>query len=109
MLVSTNKPVAESGYHYPDPLVWLLGHTYEAMVVVQGVEITAHVDPGSQISALTEGFCAEMGLRILPLRNLIGGVLHLEGMWAFQYCTRGTHRLTSLYRIYPDIMSMYYF
>ena len=47
----------------------------------------ALVDTGSQISSLTEGFCSEMELRILPLRNLIRGVLHLEGMGAFKYCT----------------------
>ena len=40
----------------------------------------ALVDTESQISALTEGFCTEMGLGILPLRNLIGGVLCLKGM-----------------------------
>ena len=43
------------------------------------MKITALVDTGSQISALTEGFCNERGLRILPLRNLMEGVLDLEG------------------------------
>ena len=37
--------------------------------------MTAPVDTGSQISALTEGFCTEFGLRILPLK----GLLHLKG------------------------------
>ena len=41
--------------------------------------MTALVDTGSQISTLTEGFCNERGLRILPLRNLMERVLHLEG------------------------------
>ena len=41
--------------------------------------MTAPVDTESQISALTEGSCNERGLRILHLRNLMGGVLHLEG------------------------------
>ena len=36
MLVNTNKLVAESGYHNPDPLVWLLGHANEAKAVVEG-------------------------------------------------------------------------
>ena len=49
MLVSTNKPVAESGYHNADPLVQLLGYANEAMVVVEGVEMMAQVDTGSQI------------------------------------------------------------
>ena len=45
------------------------------------------VDTGSQISALIEGFCTEMRLKILPLRNLIWGVLHHKGMGQFQYHT----------------------
>ena len=40
----------------------------------------ALVDTGSQISALTKGFCLERGLQILPLRNLMKGVLHLKGL-----------------------------
>ena len=47
--VGTNKLAAESGYHNPDPLVWLLCHANEAMVVVDRVEMTALVDIGSQI------------------------------------------------------------
>ena len=42
--------------------------------------MTALVDTESQISALTEGFCTKMGLRILPLRNLMKGLLCLKGM-----------------------------
>ena len=53
MSMSTNKLMAEPGYHNPDPLVWLLCHANEAMVVVEGVEMMALVDTGSQISALT--------------------------------------------------------
>ena len=47
MSVSTNKPAAESEYHNPNPLVWLLGHTNEGKVVVKGLEITALVETGS--------------------------------------------------------------
>ena len=78
--------MAESEYHNPDPLVWLLGSTNQAVGVVEGVEKMALVDTGSQISALSEGFYTEMGLRILQLRDLIGGVLCLKG--AFGYCAR---------------------
>ena len=67
------KPAAESEYHNPEPLVWILCHANEAMVGV-GVETTTPVDTGSHISALSERFCIEMGLKILPLRNLIGVV-----------------------------------
>ena len=51
--------------------------------MVEGEETMALVDTGSQTSALTEGFCMGMGLSILALRNLICGVLHLEGWGAF--------------------------
>ena len=51
--------------------------------MVEGVETKALVDTWSQISALTEEFCTKMGLSILLLRNLIEGVLHLEGMGTF--------------------------
>ena len=71
--------MAESGYYGPDPLVCLLGHVQEIRLVVEGVETTVLVDTGSQISALTEGFCTEKGLKILPLRNLLRGILCLEG------------------------------
>ena len=77
--VSTNKLVAEPGCHNPDPSVWLLGHANEAMVVIERAQTTALVDTGSQISILTERFCTEMGLGMLPLGDLLGGVLCLKG------------------------------
>ena len=46
--------VALSWYHNPDPLVWLISHSNEDTVVVEGVEMMALVDNGSQIFALTE-------------------------------------------------------
>ena len=80
MLVNTGKLAAESRYHNPDPLICLLGHANETKVVVEEVEMMALVDTGSQISVLTEGIFTEMGLKILPLKNLIRGVLDLKGM-----------------------------
>ena len=80
MPVITGKLATESRYHSPDPLVHLLGCANGSRVVVEGVEIIVLVDTGSQISALTKGFHTEMGLRILPLRNLMRNVLHLGGM-----------------------------
>ena len=61
MLVKTVKLTTESGSYSPEPLVCLLGCTYEMRVVVEGVETMALVDMGSQISVLTEGFCTERG------------------------------------------------
>ena len=40
--------------------------------MVQGMEMMTLVDTGSQISTLSEGFFMEVGLQILPLRNVIG-------------------------------------
>ena len=84
MSVSMNKLMAEPGYHNPTPLVCLIGHANEATVVVKGVEMTALVDTGSQISALTKGVCSEFGLRILPL----GIYCITKGQEVLQYCTR---------------------
>ena len=74
MLISMNTAVAEPGYHNPSPLVWLTCHANKATVAVEGVEMMALVDTGSQISALTEGFCSGFGLS-LPL----GSLVHLKG------------------------------
>ena len=102
MSVSANTLAAEPGYYNHDPMVWLIDCTNEAAVVVKGVEMMPLVDTGSQISAHTEGFCTEFGLRILPLK----GLLHLKGQGMFKYCTKDTYRLTSLFQVYPGIMKM---
>ena len=44
--VCTSKLAAESRYHNPAPLIWLLDHANEARVVVEGVEMMALVDTG---------------------------------------------------------------
>ena len=89
MPVNTGKLVTESENNGPTPLEHLFGCANETRVKVEGVEMTALVDTRSQISTLTEGFCNERGLRILPLRNLVEGVLCLEGMGALQYHIKG--------------------
>ena len=90
MLVNTSKLAAESGYRNPDPLVQLLGWPNEARAVVKGVKMMALVDTGSQISALTEGFCTEKGLKVLPLRNLIGVCCFSRG-WRCFYTIKRIH------------------
>ena len=77
-LINTDTLTADSWYHSSNPLVHLLGHATETKVVVEGVETMALVDTEFQISSLTEEFCTDIGLKILPLRNLIRGVLHLK-------------------------------
>ena len=88
MMVNTGKLKTESGNHSTEPFMSLLGYAREVRVVVEGTEITALVDTGSQITAFTKGFCIERGLKILPLRNLMKGMSHLKGMGALQYYTR---------------------
>ena len=102
MLVNTSILAAESGNDSPKPLVYLLGCANEARIVVEGMEMTDLVDTGSQTTALTEGFCNERGLQIPPLRNLMKGVLHPEGIGTLQYHTRDMWRLTLLYQTYPS-------
>ena len=57
MPITTDMLAAQPVYHNPSPLVWLIGSANVAAVVVEGVEMMALVDTGSQISTLTEGFC----------------------------------------------------
>ena len=88
-LVNTGKLATESGNDSPEPLVHLLESANETRVVVEGMDMTVLVDTGSQISALTEGFCDKRGLKILSPRNLMKGVFHLEGTVVLQYHIRG--------------------
>ena len=59
MPVNTGKLATESGNYSPKLLVFLLGCANEMRVVIEGMEMTALVDTGSHISALTEEFCLE--------------------------------------------------
>ena len=59
MPVSPGKSNSEPGYHKPSPLVWLIGHSNEAILVVEGMESMALVNTRSQVSTLTERFCLE--------------------------------------------------
>ena len=103
--VSMDKPVAEPGSYNPSTLEWLIGHANEATVVVEGGEMMALEHTGSQLSTITEGFCSEFGLCILPLG---GGCCILRGQGVLWYHTRDTQRLTSFYQVYPCIMRMCY-
>ena len=67
-LVNTSKLVTESENNGPKLLEHRLGCAHETRVKVEGVGMTALMDTGSQISIITEGFCNERGLNILPLR-----------------------------------------
>ena len=59
----------------PNPVVQLVGCANEALVVVDGQEVSALVDSGAQVSTISALFCEELGLEIQPL----GQLLELEG------------------------------
>ena len=59
----------------PDPVAQLIGRANEALVVVDGCEVTALVDSGAQVSTISARLCKELDLKIQPL----GQLLELEG------------------------------
>ena len=61
----------------PDPVAQLVGHANEAPVVMDGCEVAALVDLGAQVSNISAQLCKYLGLKILPL----GQLLELEGTW----------------------------
>ena len=59
----------------PDPVAYLVGHSNKAPVVVDGQEVTALIDLGTQVSSISAQFCKDLILQIQPL----GQLLELEG------------------------------
>ena len=80
-------------------------------VVIERMEMTTLLDTGSQISALTQMILLERGLKILPLRNLMKGVLHLQrtGGVTLSYKACIETNLTILYlpRYNEDVLFLY--
>ena len=66
---------AKSCYYNPDPLFRLIGEANEAKVKLDGVELEALVDSGSQISTVTRKLAKLMGWKIKSLQN----ILDIEG------------------------------
>ena len=64
-----------SKYHNPDPLCWLIGPKNEVEVVVNNEQVTALVDSGAQISAVSMALVKCHNLPIWQLQQL----LHFEG------------------------------
>ena len=58
-------------YHNPDPLVRLIGTPNESWVEVEGVPITALIDSGANLSAITKSFAEELQLEIKGLQTIL--------------------------------------
>ena len=58
-------------YHNPDPLVRLIGTPNESQVEVEGVPITALIDSGANLSAITKSFAAELQLEVKGLQTIL--------------------------------------
>ena len=64
--------VEGSQYHNPDPLCWLIGPKNEVEMIVKNEQVTALVDSGAQISAVSMAFAKCHGLPIWQLQHLLG-------------------------------------
>ena len=62
-------------YHNQDPLVRLIGPANEGKVKIEGVEMTALIDTGACMSAITKSFAEALELDLKPLDS----VLDIEG------------------------------
>ena len=69
--------VGDSKYHNPDPLCRLIGPKNEVEVIVNNEQVTALVDSGAQISAVSMAFAKCHNLPIGQLQWL----LDFEGFW----------------------------
>ena len=69
------QQVAPIPFLNPDPIAHLVGCSNEALVIIDGQEVTALIDLGAQVSSIRAQFCEELTLQIQPL----GQLLELEG------------------------------
>ena len=58
-------------YHNPDPLVRLIGTPNESQVEVEGFPITALIDSGANLSAITKAYAEELQLEIKGLQTIL--------------------------------------
>ena len=59
----------EERYYNPDPLFRLIGESNEAEVQIDGNKLTALVDSGAQISAITNSMAKKLKLKIQKLKK----------------------------------------
>ena len=55
----------------PDPIAQLVGHSNKVPVVIDGQEVTALIDLGTQVSSISTQFCKDLALPIQPLGQLL--------------------------------------
>ena len=65
----------EERYYNPDPLFQLIRKSNEAEVQIDGNNLTALIDSGAQISAITNRMAKKMKLKVQKLKKL----LRIEG------------------------------
>ena len=58
-------------YHNPDPLVRLIGTPNESQIKMEGVPITALIDSGANLSAITKLFAEELQLEVKGLQTIL--------------------------------------
>ena len=59
----------------PDPIAHLVGCSNEALVIIDGQDVTVLIDLGARVLSISAQFCKELTLQIQPL----GWLLELEG------------------------------
>ena len=82
-------------YHNPDPLVRLIGTPNESKVEVEGVPITALIDSGANLSAITKSFAEELQLEIKGLQTILDIEATGGGKSAILRCQNGRFKPTS--------------
>ena len=65
------QEVTPAPFLNPDPIAHLEGHSNEAPVVVDGQEVTALIDLGTQVSSISAQFCENLTLQIQSLGQLL--------------------------------------
>ena len=58
-------------YHNPDPLFRLMGEAYESIVIVEGQEVRALLDSGSQLSAISLEWVKKLKLKPQQLQSIL--------------------------------------
>ena len=77
-----------SQYHQSDLIGRLIGDMIEVTVLIDGFQIKAFVDSGTQMSTMPDSFAQQLGL---PVQKL-GKILNLEPMGDGQILTLGMKR-----------------